>query len=163
MHLTTNEINEFLEEPKEFLDERIVIPSNNDFASYRGRGLNTNSDYLVDINRKQCVITRITFQNRVEVATILLRLDIGTKPHRNPDGQRIGGTHLHIYREIYGTSWAYELNDPRIVDFLPNFNPEAILQAIAQDKHGTNKIPMFDEFSNICHFRVHSRIYSPMF
>ena len=100
MNLTTSEIQDFLDEPKEFLDERLAMPINNEMASFRARGINTQSDYLIDINRKRCIITRITFQNRVETSVVLLRLDIDTKPHRNPDGEIIGGTHLHISRKL---------------------------------------------------------------
>lgn len=163
MNLTTNEIQDFLDEPKEFLDERLAMPINNETASFRARGINTQSDYLIDINRKRCIITRITFQNRVETSVVLLRLDIDTKPHRNPDGEIIGRTHLHIYQENYETAWAYELEDARIQEFLPDFNPEPILQAIQQDINGTNKVPMFDEFSNVCRFIEHPTIYSNMF
>lgn len=163
MYLKTNEIKEFLEEPKQFLDEHLAMPANNEFTSLRGKGLNTQSDYLVDINRKRCIITRITFQNRVETSIILLRLDVDTKPHRNPDGEIIGGTHLHIYRENYGSAWAYELTDPRIQEFLPDFKSEAILQAIIQDKNGTNKTPIFVEFSSMCNFKNLSTIFSVIF
>lgn len=163
MNLTNSEIKEFLDEPKEFLDERLAMPINNEIASFHARGINTQSDYLIDINRKRCIITRITFQNRVETSAILLRLDIDTKPHRSPDGETISGTHLHIYQENYETAWAYELEDPRIQEFLPDFNPKPILQAIQQDVNGTNKVPMFDEFSNMCKFREHPAIYSNMF
>lgn len=110
MNLTTSEIQDFLDEPKEFLDERLAMPINNDMASFRA-----------------------------------------------------SGTHLHIYQENYETAWAYELEDTRIQEFLPDFNPEPILQAIQQDINGTNKVPMFDEFSNMCRFIEHPAIYSNMF
>lgn len=61
------------------------------------------------------------------------------------------------------TAWAYKLEDTRIQEFLPDFNPEPILQAIQQDINGTNKVPMFDEFSNMCRFIEHPAIYSNMF
>lgn len=163
MNLTTNEIKEFLEEPKEFLDERLGMPINNEFASFRAKGLNTKSDYLIDINRKRCIITRITFQNRVETSVILLRLDIDTKPHRNPDGEVVGGTHLHIYRENFETAWAYNLKDPRIQEFLPDFKPDALLQTIEEDGNGTNKVAMFDEFSSMCNFKNPPAMYSTIF
>lgn len=43
---------------------------------------------------------------------VLVRLDINGAPHTNPDGQRLGGTHLHIYREGFEDRWAYPV-DPR--------------------------------------------------
>ena len=66
MNLTTSEIQDFLDEPKEFLDERLAMPINNEMASFRARGINTQSDYLIDINRKRCIITRITFPAHTE-------------------------------------------------------------------------------------------------
>lgn len=74
MNLTTSEIQDFLDEPKEFLDERLAMPINNEMASFRARGINTQSDYLIDINRKRCIITRITFQNRVETYRLHLTI-----------------------------------------------------------------------------------------
>lgn len=153
MSLKTNEIMEYLAEPKEFVEERLAFPPNQDIAKLNGKGINTRAEYLVDINRKQCCLVRITFQNRIEEHEILLRLDIKTKPHRNPDGEVIDRTHLHIYREDYRDAWAYNLEDPRILDFLPNFNPAALLEAIELDTNeNDNKLAIFDEFTNICHF-----------
>ncbi len=38
---------------------------------------------------------------------VLARLDFAGPPHRNPDGEEVGSTHLHLYREGYGDKWAY--------------------------------------------------------
>jgi len=40
---------------------------------------------------------------------VLLRLDLGNKPHTNPDGEKINGPHLHRYREGYGDKFAIPL------------------------------------------------------
>ena len=42
-----------------------------------------------------------SYQGRVRTSCIILmRLDVNpTQPHINPDGQKIMGTHLHIYTE----------------------------------------------------------------
>ena len=37
---------------------------------------------------------------------MLVRLDLGGAPHRNPDGEEITVPHLHVYREGYGDKWA---------------------------------------------------------
>jgi hypothetical protein len=37
---------------------------------------------------------------------VLVRLDFGGSPHRNPDGEEIGSPHLHVYREGFGDKWA---------------------------------------------------------
>jgi hypothetical protein len=36
-------------------------------------------------------------------------LDIDGPPHRNPDGEELPGTHLHIYRPGAGSKWAVPL------------------------------------------------------
>lgn len=51
-----------------------------------------------------------------------LMREIGT--HTNPDGQRIGGTHLHVYREGYEARWAVPLDS----DEFPN--PANLEQAL---------------------------------
>ena len=38
---------------------------------------------------------------------VLVRLDLGGPPHRNPDGEEIGTPHIHVYREGYGDKWAF--------------------------------------------------------
>ena len=40
---------------------------------------------------------------------MLVRLDFGGKPHRNPDGEEIASPHLHIYREDFGDKWAHSV------------------------------------------------------
>jgi len=37
----------------------------------------------------------------------LIRLDLGGAPHRNPDDEEISTPHLLIYKEGFGTKWAY--------------------------------------------------------
>jgi hypothetical protein len=44
---------------------------------------------------------------------VLVRLDFGGAPHRNPDGEEIGSPHLHLYREGYGDKWAVPVPEDR--------------------------------------------------
>jgi hypothetical protein len=37
---------------------------------------------------------------------VLVRLNFGGAPHRNPDGEEIDSPHLHLYREGFGDKWA---------------------------------------------------------
>ncbi|NLL36213.1 MAG: hypothetical protein GX256_01675 [Fretibacterium sp.] len=64
-------------------------------------------EFLLDISRGTIRITKYTFQNRGFKSVVLARLDIDGNPHRNPDGEDIGRTHLHLYDELYGDKWAY--------------------------------------------------------
>jgi hypothetical protein len=41
---------------------------------------------------------------------VLVRLNVRGSSHRNPDGTRLGGTHIHLYRQGEDDDWAYTLN-----------------------------------------------------
>lgn len=68
----------------------------------------------IDFNRKYISINAATLQQRHLATYQLLRIDITDNPnkkHVNPDGRILGPNHLHIYRDQYGTKWAYDLDD----------------------------------------------------
>jgi hypothetical protein len=62
--------------------------------------------FLLDISRGRIDLLRGKYQNRGRQTVVLVRLDFGGSPHRNPDGEEIRCPHLHIYREGYGDKWA---------------------------------------------------------
>jgi hypothetical protein len=66
-------------------------------------------EFLLDISRARIDLVRAKFQNRARKVIVLLRLDLGGAPHRNPDDEEIPCPHLHIYREGYGDKWAISL------------------------------------------------------
>ena len=62
--------------------------------------------FLLDLHQGRLLLQKATLQNRARQVVILVRLDIGGPPHRNPDGVIILCPHLHLYREGYGDKWA---------------------------------------------------------
>jgi hypothetical protein len=62
--------------------------------------------FLLDINRGRIDLLKGTYQNRSREIIVLVRLDFGGRPHRNPDDSEIPSPHLHLYREGYGDKWA---------------------------------------------------------
>jgi len=62
--------------------------------------------FILDISRGRIDLSKGTYQNRSRQVVVLVRLDFGGPPHRNPDGEEIGCPHLHLYREGYGDKWA---------------------------------------------------------
>ena len=62
--------------------------------------------FLLDIHRGRIDLLKGKYQNRARQVIVLVRLDFGGAPHRNPDGEEIGSPHLHLYREGYGDKWA---------------------------------------------------------
>nr|VFK50930.1 MAG: hypothetical protein BECKTUN1418D_GA0071000_100332 [Candidatus Kentron sp. TUN]VFK52107.1 MAG: hypothetical protein BECKTUN1418E_GA0071001_100726 [Candidatus Kentron sp. TUN]VFK52149.1 MAG: hypothetical protein BECKTUN1418F_GA0071002_100525 [Candidatus Kentron sp. TUN] len=76
-------------------------------------------DFMLDIGRGKIDLRKGELQNRARNIIVLARLDYGGSPHRNPDGEEIGGIHLHLYREGYDDKWAYPV-DPHVFTSLDN-------------------------------------------
>ena len=67
--------------------------------------------FIVNINRGSIDNKKCTYQGRTYINSIpLLRLDVTNSFHRNPDGTKIQGTHLHIYNEENELSEAIPCN-----------------------------------------------------
>lgn len=65
--------------------------------------------FLLDIRRGRIDLLKGKYQTRARQVIVLVRLDFGGAPHRNPDDQEIGSPHLHLYREGYGDKWAVDV------------------------------------------------------
>ncbi len=65
--------------------------------------------FVLDLRRTRIDLAKGTYQNRGRQVVVLVRLDFGGAPHRNPDGEEIGSPHLHRYREGFGDKWAEPL------------------------------------------------------
>lgn len=64
-------------------------------------------DFLLDVSRGRIDLKKGTYQTRARHIVVLVRLDFGGQPHRNPDDVEVPSPHLHIYREGYGDKWAF--------------------------------------------------------
>lgn len=62
--------------------------------------------FLLDLSRGRIDLLKVKMQNRGRQVVVLVRLDLGGAPHRNPDDEEISTPHLHVYREGYGDKWA---------------------------------------------------------
>ncbi|MGH8467941.1 MAG: DUF6978 family protein [Gammaproteobacteria bacterium] len=69
--------------------------------------------FVLDLRRGRIDLAKGTYQNRGRQVVVLVRLDFGGSPHRNPDGEEIGSPHLHLYREGYGDKWAVPVPSDR--------------------------------------------------
>ena len=108
---TQQEIDAYISEPKEFpLPTAVPLGAGVD-NTYQLAGANTGTDFLLDVWRGSLRLTRVKFQNRVKVSTVLVRIDDAR--HTNPDGEQFDGLHLHRYREGYEDKWAEPL-DPAV-------------------------------------------------
>lgn len=84
---------------------------------------NGEEEFLLDLHRARVMLTKCTYQERYRKSIILVRLDLGGRPHTNPtsdspplqylvpyNGQRIECPHLHLYVEGYHDKWAIPAN-----------------------------------------------------
>ena len=77
---------------------------------------NKRENFILDVSRGKIDLLKGTYQNRARQVTVLVRLDFGGRPHRNPDGQEVSSPHLHIYQEGYGDKWATSVPDESFPD-----------------------------------------------
>jgi hypothetical protein len=75
-------------------------------------------NFLLDVSRGRIDLKKGTYQSRARQIVVLVRLDFGGQPHRNPDDAEVLSPHLHIYREGYGDKWAF----PVPTDKFPNMS-----------------------------------------
>jgi hypothetical protein len=90
--------------------------------------MDRREQFWLDLRRAGIDLAKGTYQNRGRQVVVLVRLDFGGPPHRNPDGEELGSAHLHVYREGFGDKWAtpvpaerfHDLSNPwqTLVDFM---------------------------------------------
>jgi hypothetical protein len=109
--LTQAEADRFLGMVKHFVRRpaSISIPPGID-ETYELAAVHDRERFLLDVWRGTLRLTKLKFQNRVRIVDVLVRLDVDGAPHTNPDGQRLSGTHLHLFREGYDDRWAYPVD-----------------------------------------------------
>jgi len=71
--------------------------------------LDGKEDFYLDLGRARINVAKRKHQCRGRQVVVLVRLDFGGPPHRNPDDEEIPCPHLHIYREGYEDKWAFPL------------------------------------------------------
>lgn len=72
--------------------------------------------FFLDLSRSRIDLAKGTYQNRGRLVVVLVRLDFGGRPHRNPDGIHIASPHLHLYRAGYGDKWAFPVPSQDFAD-----------------------------------------------
>ncbi|MBF0293456.1 MAG: hypothetical protein HQK86_15010 [Nitrospinae bacterium] len=88
-------------------DERTSFPIGGQSISIPIQSMDKREQFILDISRGQINLLKCKFQSRARQVVVLARLDLGSQPHRNPDGVEIPVPHLHLYREGWGDKWAF--------------------------------------------------------
>lgn len=143
--ITQNEFNVLLEMEKIFDKQNPQLPSAGEKISYSLHDISNSKHFDLDIDRRGKIEMKSKLQNRYEKSTVLVRLEINSRPHMNPDGEIIGRNHIHVYKEGFDDRWAYELKD-----ILPNLNDSLLLT------------DYFEVFCNYCHIELPKNMQSTM-
>lgn len=107
INLTQSEADALIAMEKHRVDDtRHNYPSSGELLTTPLSSPDKREQFLIDIRRGRIDLLKVTHQNRARVVVVLVRLDLGGAPHRNPDGQEIPCPHLHLYREGFGDKWA---------------------------------------------------------
>jgi len=107
IHLTQGEADALIAMEKHRTDEtRYSYPNLGGLMTVPLRSPDRREQFILDVQRGRIDLLKVTHQNRARAVVVLVRLDLGGAPHRNPDGQEIPCPHLHIYREGFGDKWA---------------------------------------------------------
>ena len=125
--LTQAEIDILRKMKKECAEARsFQYPLNGEKLSIPLVSENKREEFMLDINRSSIDIAKISHLNRARRSIVLLRLDLGGRPHRNPDGTEVASPHLHIYKEGFGDKYAIPLpqefaNCSSLIEYLEKF------------------------------------------
>ena len=115
--ITNNEFNAIMASEKIFEDDIIKLPLASQTANYHINSIDGRYQLLLDVDRHGSIsLKKCKMQERYNDQPII-RLEIDAPPHTNPDGTTTSRNHIHIYREGFGMSWAYDLDDSIFADF----------------------------------------------
>ena len=146
INLTQEEANALIAMEKHVIDpsKEWEYPDLGGSISIPLQSLDRHEQFLLDLSRGRIDLLKGKFQDRARQAVVLVRLDFGGAPHRNPDGAEVACPHLHIYRENYGDKWA----DPVPSSFLAC---------------GTTSFDMLNAFMDYCAIRSKPNINRGLF
>lgn len=114
--MTDEEFKEIMKLDKAFEEEHIELPGSNESGVFNINSMTTKDKFYLDVDRRGRIeFTRCKMQERlVKTKLPLVRIDIDSPPHTNPDGTKVGRNHIHIFKEDLcdtgNLPWAYDLD-----------------------------------------------------
>lgn len=124
MELTNDNFCNLMSIKKRFVSDSIMLPTRGQTLQLDVLSIDEKESFIVDVDRSGRIEIKSKVQKRYSNNYLLIRIEINAPPHTNPDSTTTSRDHIHIYREGYGLSWAYDLKDFDKVLFnnLKNFN-----------------------------------------
>lgn len=138
--MTDLEFKRLMQLQKIFVKSSIILPNNGENSIYDLKSKETQDKFYLDVDRRGRIeLSRFKLQTRYAVTKLpLVRIDIDSPPHLNPDGTKTSRNHIHIYREVDNDTgnlpWAYSLEE------------------FDQIKFNRNNIVFMDIFSSFCEY-----------
>ena len=120
--LTQAEAQRLLEMVKRSLIAEIEFPTRGKTVEFDVKGDTKRDIFSVNIYRGRIQPLKYNIGARIRKNGImLLELHINaTSVHSNPDGEKICGSHWHVYREEFGRNYAFPADDFRDDAFVKN-------------------------------------------
>lgn len=113
--MTNEEFSTLLGLSKVFSKPSIKLPTAGNTGVYDVESTSSNDRFFLDVDRSSRIeLSKFKVQHRYAATKLpLVRIDINSPPHTNPDGCRLSRNHIHIYRETENDTgnlpWAYDL------------------------------------------------------
>ncbi|MBS5189898.1 MAG: hypothetical protein KHY81_00360 [Lachnospiraceae bacterium] len=111
--MTDTEFNKLMSMQKHIDDAKIELP----LAGEIGKPITVFSDtttdiFIIDSDRRSTIsLEKKKLQERhMNTQERLIRLEIDARPHTNPDGTILSRNHIHVFKEGFGLSYAYDLD-----------------------------------------------------
>lgn len=120
--ISQKEADELLDMLKHTLVSEINFPSKGKSIEFNVMGDKKQDVFAVNIFRGKINHLKYNMGARITKNGILL-LELHINPsniHTNPDGEKITGSHWHIYSEEYGRLWAFPAEDFNSEQFVEN-------------------------------------------
>ena len=110
---------------KRTVEQTVAFPSSKGKVVFDVQGERREDIFVVNIDRKGINAAGASYQGRVRTSgVILMRLDVNpTSVHSNPDGEKIMGTHLHIYTEEHemGSAIPFDVENKKLYELCYTF------------------------------------------
>lgn len=100
---------------KQFVKSKVNLPIKGESNTFDIISKKTNDKFYLDIDRSGRIeLFKLKIQTRYVLTKLpLVRVDVNSPPHLNPDGTKTSRNHIHVYRETINDTgnlpWAYDL------------------------------------------------------
>ena len=109
LNLSNDVYQQLMQMPKIFIGPRFQLPMDDETLTYTLQAVNSLETFSLRVERKTIFELRRSKFNTSFTREPIFRLEVEGRPHINPDGEKIGRNHVHVYKEGYGLSWTYPL------------------------------------------------------